>query len=101
VLALADLELIETLDLSFVQVQSLIRLVSKGCIQSQPKSVSQHNANRNLSYLKTHILILDAYLRGGIPSGSITEIVGPHQGDKSHFSYMLAVMATLPKVNQG
>jgi len=48
--------------------------------------------------LKTGLIVLDAYLRGGIPSSSITEIVGASGVGKTHFTYMLAILATLPTV---
>ncbi|XP_049850359.1 DNA repair protein RAD51 homolog 2-like [Schistocerca gregaria] len=47
--------------------------------------------------LKTHLFVLDAYLRGGIPPDGITEIVGASGVGKSQMCYMLSVLATLPE----
>eukprot|EP01126_Amoeba_proteus_P024220 TRINITY_DN2442_c0_g1_i15.p1 TRINITY_DN2442_c0_g1~~TRINITY_DN2442_c0_g1_i15.p1 ORF type:complete len:114 (-),score=14.54 TRINITY_DN2442_c0_g1_i15:29-370(-) len=38
--------------------------------------------------------LLDAYLRGGLPLGSLTEIVGPSGVGKTQFCHQLSVVAT-------
>ena len=47
--------------------------------------------------LKTHLIVLDEFLRGGIARGSVMEIVGPAGAGKTQFCHMMTSRTLLPK----
>lgn len=48
------------------------------------------------TFLPTHIGPLDDRLHGGLPSKSVTEVVGPPGAGKTQFCHMMAILASLP-----
>jgi len=56
---------------------------------------------RTFDFLPTSLPSLDKFLYGGIPSGSITEVVGPAGVGKTQFCHLLSILATLPKDQDG
>jgi RAD51-like protein 1 len=49
------------------------------------------------AFLPTHLAALDLALKGGVPTGSISELVGPAGAGKTQFCLTLAVAAAAPK----
>jgi RAD51-like protein 1 len=89
-------------NISLSDAQAAIHRASLKC---QPKRVSCSDLlrlNSSVSMaLTTGLPHLDAALKGGIPVGSISEIVGAAGVGKTQFSLMMAVRSTLPCVAGG
>eukprot|EP00026_Physarum_polycephalum_P011659 Phypoly_transcript_11899.p1 GENE.Phypoly_transcript_11899~~Phypoly_transcript_11899.p1 ORF type:complete len:362 (+),score=64.34 Phypoly_transcript_11899:42-1127(+) len=88
-LARSDLELVQMLDIPYPVMREVVRFVSEK-VAPKPVLLSQ---KLNTQYLPTTLQGLDEVLRGGIPSSSITEIVGPSGVGKTQLCHMLAVLA--------
>lgn len=73
--------------------QDLMRAV---CSAAAPSYQTVALLDRTM-FLATGIEPLDIHLCGGLPSRSITEIVGPSGAGKTQFCLMMTVTATLPE----
>ncbi|KAL3147194.1 DNA repair protein RAD51 [Trebouxia sp. C0010 RCD-2024] len=91
------LELAEGLDISSEAVSSLILIVSHAAAPRASTVLDLYGrAQHHTTHLPTHLSALDAVLRGGVPVGAITELVGPAGVGKSQLCHMLAVSTLLP-----
>jgi len=88
------LELIQLLDIPIQPLEEALQVVSDAVA---PPSITVYDKlTHHLSsshYLSTTLAPLDHLLRGGIPSGSVTEIVGPPGAGKTQLCLMLSVLA--------
>src|SRR4051812_34314715 len=67
------IELLFDLDLPLPVIQDLMRMVSLK-VSPEPISILDLLKRRD-SYIPTQLSVLDAYLRGGISIGAITEVI--------------------------
>ncbi|XP_051142388.1 DNA repair protein RAD51 homolog 2 isoform X2 [Andrographis paniculata] len=95
-LSLSEFELMELLDMGLEEVALAVAHISEiSCppYQTALSLLDQKNQNEHFTgHLPTHLKGLDAALCGGIPSGVVTELVGPAGIGKTQ----LALLASLP-----
>lgn len=53
--------------------------------------LATRHLNENI-YRSTSMVVLDAFLRGGLPSSTITEVVGPSGVGKTQFCHMISAL---------
>jgi RAD51-like protein 1 len=97
-----SVELLQELDLPFPLLQEIILKVSRKIappMLTVEQLVYRMNAEEILANrLPTYLPAVDAYLRNGIPTDSITEIVGPSGVGKTQLAHQLVVSALLKNV---
>ncbi|KAL6053597.1 DNA repair protein RAD51 [Balamuthia mandrillaris] len=102
VLGKQELELVFQLDLPQPIVRKLVHSVSKAVAPQAATAWDLRQTNSEHGrHLRTTLPGLDRVLHGGIPSGSITEIVGPAGVGKTQFCHQLATLACLPQEKGG
>jgi RecA/RadA recombinase len=88
-----DFQLMAKMNLSQEEAQQLLRIVSAGVVQSIRHMNVLELKTANYENLYTHLPSglskLDQSLRGGIPCGTVTEIVGPRASGKTTFLFNL------------
>ncbi|CAD7697991.1 unnamed protein product [Ostreobium quekettii] len=99
VLTSTQLDLIEILeDVTETEIEALVLAVSKHVAPTPARAYElQHQTTPKGRHLPTCIQELDTALRGGIPSGSLTELVGPAGVGKTQFCLQLSVSAAKPR----
>ncbi|KAL8150871.1 hypothetical protein V2J09_020679 [Rumex salicifolius] len=99
-LSLTEFELMELLDVGFVEVQNAIAWISEMACPAYETALSlleRKNLHEHLAgHLPTRLNGLDNALCGGIPFGVVTELVGPSGIGKTQFCLKLALLASLP-----
>ncbi|KAJ3676382.1 hypothetical protein LUZ60_003794 [Juncus effusus] len=101
-LSLPELDLISLLDLDISLVRSAVSLISESTSPPFQTALSlMEERNKSPSHLATSLRGLDDVLRGGIPFGALTELVGPSGIGKTQFCLKLALLATLPECYGG
>ncbi|GAQ85938.1 putative DNA repair protein RAD51 [Klebsormidium nitens] len=108
VLCKTELDLVELLDLPADVVAKAVAAISQNVAptrrtvlemymdQQQPGDIQGGHLHTDLPKLPTNLPSLDDALRGGVPLGSITELVGPAGVGKTQLCLMLSIFATLP-----
>ncbi|XP_054617124.1 DNA repair protein RAD51 homolog 2 [Dunckerocampus dactyliophorus] len=89
-------EVMHAADLSYQETLEMLESVSRVIAPSAITALELWKRQSD-SYLSTSLPALDKVLRGGLPSGSITEVAGPSGCGKTQLCLMLSVVATLPK----
>ncbi|KAK9807879.1 hypothetical protein WJX72_011994 [[Myrmecia] bisecta] len=90
------IDLVEVLDLNPDEVERLVQHVSSTIIPQPVTVLDLHRSSMSqASHLATHLQDLDHVLKGGIPCGGITELVGPGGVGKTQLCLMLSVSALL------
>ncbi|KAL8115644.1 hypothetical protein AgCh_022229 [Apium graveolens] len=104
-LSLTEFELMELLDVGLSEVASAIAHISEITCPPYQTALSlwkQQSENENHpGHLPTHLKGLDAALCGGIPTGVLTELVGPAGIGKTQFCLKFSLLASLPKTYGG
>ncbi|KAI3430763.1 hypothetical protein D9Q98_009175 [Chlorella vulgaris] len=96
------LDLVELLDLPYDAVRHILQEVAAR-ITPPPRTalaMLQAAAGRPM-HLRTSLVQLDAALCGGIPAGSVTEVVGPAGLGKTQLCLQLAVLGCLEREAEG
>ncbi|PRP77406.1 hypothetical protein PROFUN_14366 [Planoprotostelium fungivorum] len=99
ILAYSEWELFQLLDVDIYRARGIIQSVSRAVCQTfkgRTLDVILESKSRKAGYLASTIDPLDRHLLGGIPSGSVTEIVSQAGMGKTQMCHMLSVIATLP-----
>ncbi len=93
------LDLVEVLDLPYETLQSLLQRVAQAIV---PHPVTALDLLRKSSeaplYLRTLLPPLDEALLGGLPAGSICEVVGPAGLGKTQFSLGMCIVGCLDRL---
>lgn len=93
------MDLVELLDLPYETVQSLLQGVAQTVIPTPITALDALQRSRgSLSYLRTLLLPLDTALLGGLPAGSITELVGPAGLGKTQFCLGMCIVGCLDRL---
>ncbi|OVA18184.1 AAA+ ATPase domain [Macleaya cordata] len=104
-LSLTEFDLMELLDVGLGEVNSAVAQISEiTCppYQSALSLMEERVQNEYLAgHLPTRLKGLDEALCGGIPFGSLTELVGPAGIGKTQFCLKLALLAALPTTHGG
>ncbi|XP_022756583.1 DNA repair protein RAD51 homolog 2 isoform X2 [Durio zibethinus] len=99
-LSLTEFELMELLDVGLTEVRSALSQISEIVAPPYKTALSlmeQRLQNEHLGgHFPTGLKGLDAALRGGIPFGVLTELVGPAGIGKTQFCLKLSLLASLP-----
>ncbi|KAK9840539.1 hypothetical protein WJX81_000352 [Elliptochloris bilobata] len=96
VLLLSPLELTETLDIAPAAAAALLRTSSRSVLGAPVTALELHRqACQQRMHQPSGLQVLDAALRGGVPCGSLTELVGPAGVGKSQLCLMLAASMLL------
>ena len=94
--------LMTTIDLSLRQVQELVGKVAKfASPRSQTAWALLEARQTKAAFLSTRIPTIDGALRGGLPRGSLSEIVGPAGVGKTQFCLMMTAMAVVGEAQGG
>jgi RAD51-like protein 1 len=93
ILSKTSLELLADLDLPYELILDIQQKVSQK-ITPAHKTIT-NLINEPADVLVTNLPGLDDYLRGGLPVGSVTEIVGPAGVGKTQFCHQMVVLALL------
>jgi len=80
------------------KIQEAVKKFNLGQFQTAKQALEQR---KNLIHISTGSHALDELLRGGIESGSITEIFGEFRTGKTQLCHTLCVTAQLPLANGG
>eukprot|EP00937_MAST-01D_sp_MAST-1D-sp2_P002853 g2853.t1 len=101
-LAFSELVLVQCLDVSHDTAARILRTVSLAVAPPLCTALTAyHERQQQLNFLPTQIPALDRALKGGVPVGSITELVGPAGVGKTQMALMLTALATLPREQGG
>ncbi|RWR95536.1 AAA+ ATPase domain-containing protein [Cinnamomum micranthum f. kanehirae] len=104
-LSLTEFELMELLDVGLDDITSAVEHISEiACppFRTALLLMEDHVQNAHLiGHLPTCLKGLDDALCGGIPSGALTELVGPAGIGKTQFCLKLALLAALPTSHGG
>lgn len=96
------LDLVELLDLPYEAVRAILRDVA---VRIVPQPQSALNLLRAAAaqplHLRTSLPPLDEALFGGLPAGSVTEVVGPAGLGKTQLCLQLSVLACLERQAEG
>ncbi|XP_064403343.1 DNA repair protein RAD51 homolog 2-like [Halichondria panicea] len=92
-LSKSPLELMTVLGYSYSQLQALIITISKASAPHGQNALSLYEGGKKC--VPTSLHRLDSLLRGGLPSGMITEISGPPGCGKTQFCVTVAVVTAL------
>jgi RAD51-like protein 1 len=89
------LDLVELLDLPYHTIHLILAQVAAKITPAPCTALDmlQSSLTRPYTHLPTGLPLLDSSLHGGIPAGSITEIVGPAGLGKTQFCLTLSIMA--------
>jgi RAD51-like protein 1 len=93
--SLTLLDLVELLDLPYEVVEGILRDVAAKVAPTPVTALDLWHRRSAASHLRTALPPLDAALHGGLPSGSVTEIVGPAGAGKTQFCLAMCVTACL------
>ena len=97
--ARTSFDLVELLDLPTDVVQALLQQVAQAIIPAPITALSLLNRGAERpSYLRTMLPTLDAALLGGLPAGSITELVGPAGLGKTQFCLGMCIVGCLDRL---
>lgn len=96
------LDLVELLDLPFEAVRAILKDVAARIV-SQPQTALDllRAAAAQPLHLRTSLPLLDEALFGGLPAGSVTEVVGPAGLGKTQLCLQLSVLACLERQAEG
>jgi RecA/RadA recombinase len=96
-------ELLHTLDIPYSSIQETLRAVASSVAPECKSALTlYHEWNSSQgSALCTGLTELDEALRGGIPRGSITELVGTPGAGKTQMCISLAAMTVCSKLHGG
>ncbi|KAL8233783.1 hypothetical protein R6Q59_019883 [Mikania micrantha] len=104
-LSLTEFELMELLDVGLAEVKFAVALISEIAsphYQTVQSLLEQRMQNEYLTgHLPTHLKGLDAALCGGLPFGTLTELVGPSGIGKTQFCLKISLLAALPSCYGG
>ncbi|XP_058110083.1 DNA repair protein RAD51 homolog 2 isoform X2 [Magnolia sinica] len=104
-LSYTEFELMELLDVGLAEVTSAVAQISEvTCPSYQTALLLMEDRLHNgylVGHLSTRLKGVDDALCGGIPSGALTELVGPAGIGKTQFCLKLALAAALPVCNGG
>ncbi|CAM1311318.1 RAD51B (predicted) [Pycnogonum litorale] len=93
-LSLGQLELINRLGLFDSQSKNLILHVSRICSPKPSTAWNLFVKHQNESqFISTNLPLLDNILCGGLPNGTLSELVGPPGCGKTQFCLMLSVLS--------
>ena len=93
------IDLVELLDLPYETVQSLLQNVAHTIIPTPITALELlQRTQGSLSYLRTLLPPLDSALLGGLPAGSITELVGPAGLGKTQFCLGMCIIGCLDRL---
>ncbi|MQM16344.1 hypothetical protein Taro_049300, partial [Colocasia esculenta] len=99
-LSMTELDLMALLDVDLGQVKSAVSRISEIVCPPYQTALSltedRIRSERSGGHLPTLLKGLDDALCGGIPFGSLTEVVGPAGIGKTQFCLKLALLAALP-----
>ncbi|XP_042469102.1 DNA repair protein RAD51 homolog 2-like isoform X3 [Zingiber officinale] len=96
-LSLPEFDLMALLDVDRDQVRTAVARISEiACPPCRTALSLMEDRALTGGYLPTRLLGLDRALRGGIPFGALTELVGPSGIGKTQFCLKLALLAALP-----
>ncbi|XP_064977908.1 DNA repair protein RAD51 homolog 2-like isoform X2 [Musa acuminata AAA Group] len=96
-LSLPEFDLVALLGLDLDQVRSAVARISEiACPPCRTALSLLEDRARSACHLPTCLRGLDDALRGGIPFGALTELVGPSGIGKTQFCLKLALLAALP-----
>lgn len=86
------------LDISYDVITGLLDQVSKKILPSLTtvQEILDSRQQQPSNIIKTRLVLLDLFLRGGIQHDHITEIVGASGVGKTQFCQMITILATLP-----
>uniref|UniRef100_A0A0E0KXY0 RecA family profile 1 domain-containing protein n=1 Tax=Oryza punctata TaxID=4537 RepID=A0A0E0KXY0_ORYPU len=103
VLSLPEVELMGVLDAGIHTARAAVAHVSEIACPPYQTALALLEAfrARGDGRLATTLRGLDEALRGGIPAGKLTEVVGPSGIGKTQFCLKLALLATLPECYGG
>lgn len=93
--------LLEVKGFSDAKVDKLIKEAAKLVPMGFTSATEFHAKRAEINYISTGSTELDKLLKGGIESGSITEIFGEFRTGKTQLCHMLAVTCQLPIQNGG
>ncbi|WOL06892.1 DNA repair protein RAD51 [Canna indica] len=96
-LSLPEFDLMMLLDVDLHQVRLAVARISEiACPPCRTALSLLEDRARSGGHLPTRLRGLDHALRGGIPFGALTELVGPSGIGKTQFCLKLALLAALP-----
>ncbi|WIA20433.1 hypothetical protein OEZ85_004846 [Tetradesmus obliquus] len=101
-LLLSAVDLMERLDVPYSRADWLLAHAAMHLAPSYTTALELHTTSRQHSVrVLTGLQGLDAALRGGLPAGVITELVGPAGVGKSQTCYTIALQVALPRALGG
>jgi RAD51-like protein 1 len=93
------LDLVEVLDLPYETVQSLLQHVANKVVPQPVTALDLlKKSSEAPSYLRTLLPPLDTALLGGLPAGSICEVVGPAGLGKTQFCLGMCIVGCLDRI---
>eukprot|EP00878_Enallax_costatus_P014034 GHUV01014676.1.p1 GENE.GHUV01014676.1~~GHUV01014676.1.p1 ORF type:complete len:342 (+),score=88.81 GHUV01014676.1:305-1330(+) len=102
VLLMSSIDLMELLNMTYLQAEGLLDHVASHTAPSYVTALDLHSTLHDHSVrIYTGLPGLDTALRIGLPPGAITELVGPAGVGKSQFCYTLALQVALPRALGG
>lgn len=98
-LLLSDTELLERMgNVPLHKIQEeRARAVKDLCPEHKTVWQMREEEQKSVQHVSTTLKSLDRCLRGGIPSGKITEFVGPATVGKSQFCFSIAILTAAPE----
>lgn len=102
VLFLSENELVQRLDLYLSEVREVVAAAA-AAVLPPPQTALQllHASAGSPSALRTGHVKLDEHLRGGLPTGSVSELVGPAGVGKTQLCLTVAARAILDGAERG
>jgi RAD51-like protein 1 len=93
------LDLVEVLDLSYETVQSLLEHVANTIVPHPVTALDLlKKSSESPVYLRTLLPPLDNALQGGLPAGSICEVVGPAGLGKTQFCLGMCIVGCIDRL---
>ena len=96
----SEIFLAQKLDLSVYDIRDLLVKVSEYVSPKRVTSWDLYQHKKNMpSSLATRLAQLDSSLKGGIPAGTVTELVGHAGAGKTQMCLTLAALVTMPSIS--
>ncbi|KNC86817.1 hypothetical protein SARC_01049 [Sphaeroforma arctica JP610] len=92
VLSISKYELIDQLDIDYHVAESVYNAIA---LASMPKGTNAATMLAETTYLPIGLGLLDEQLKGGLLSGTLTEVVGPSGAGKTQFCLQSVINAVL------
>lgn len=92
-------ELMELLDLSHERVAALLHTIASAVLPPPQTALSMlRRSQEHPAHLRTMLAPLDTALLGGLPAGSVTELVGPAGLGKTQFCLGMCIVGCLDRL---